>query len=92
MSRRAAPEKSAHVVQQDVGQDLPQPGCQLGFVGAAELGEVADGFEQGLLDDVGRVELGAKPRLDLKPSEQTEPASMTFESGDWWRVGAGTQS
>ena len=74
--------KVAHLVEQDMRQDLPQPGRQLGLGAAAELAIAPDGLEQRLLHDIRRVELGPEPRLDLKPGQEAEPASITLERGD----------
>ena len=71
--------KAAHLVQQDVSQDLPQPGRQLGLGAAAKLRPVAHGLEHRLLHDVRRVELRPEPRLDLKPGQQAQPASIALE-------------
>ncbi len=77
------------LVQQDVREDLPQPRSQLGLGAAAELGEITHGFEQGLLDDVGGIELRAKSRVDLQAGKKAEPGAVTLEGSYGDRIEAG---
>ncbi len=68
-------------VGEDVAEDLAEPGGELGFVRAAEAGKGANGLDQGLLDDVRRIELGAEPAFHLGAGEQLEPGLEAAEEG-----------
>ncbi len=68
---------AADFVGECARQDASQPRHEFAFAGALKLGEIADRVNQGLLDDVGRIELRLEPALDLGSRDATEPG---FES------------
>ena len=70
---------AADLVGEDVSEDLAEPGHELGLGAAPEFGEVSAGFEEGLLDDVGGVELGLEAVVDAEAGEDAEPG---FEGGE----------
>lgn len=66
-------------VREDVGEDLAQPGGEFGPGAAAELGKIACGFQQGLLDDIRGIELGLETRLELGSGQEPEPGLVMGE-------------
>jgi hypothetical protein len=64
------PVQVAAGVGQVAGQDLAQPGGQLGLGLAPELRQGLVGLQQRLLDQVGGVQLGPQPRVQLQPGQQ----------------------
>ena len=75
-----------HRVGQRPGQDPPQPGDQhLGPV-VAHLRQRRIGPQHRLLDHVGRVELAAKPPVEVQPGQHLEVLAERFQ--DFRRVSA----
>lgn len=64
---------AANLVGEDVTEDLTQPGRAFAGGAAAESWQVAVSLDEGLLDDVGGIELGAEPAFDLRLREQSQP-------------------
>ena len=61
-------------------EDGAQPRRQLGMRPAAKLGELFVRDQERLLDDVRRVEPAAQPRVDLKPSQQTQIIGVLLDA------------
>jgi hypothetical protein len=63
------PPEPAAGVDQRAGQDRAQPRLQLLVAPAAELVEMLMGPQEGLLDDVRRVQLRPQPGIELEPRQ-----------------------
>ena len=70
---------AAKLVSQHVGQDLPQPGQQLGLGAAAKMGQVAAGLQERLLHDIRGVELAPVAAADLGPCQNVQPRLIACE-------------
>jgi len=70
------PLVAADLMRQNPRQDLAEPAQPLGLGPAPELRRGAVGFEQGLLNDVRRVELALPACFDLDPRQQPEPGPI----------------
>ena len=55
-----------------VAEDLPEPGQQLALGLSAESGQIAEGLQAALLDDVGRIEPGVDGRVHLPLSHHPQ--------------------
>ena len=64
---------------QVAGQNLPQPGGQLGLGRTAKAGETAVRLEEGLLGEIGRVDLALQPPADLHAGQERQVIAITIE-------------
>jgi hypothetical protein len=64
---------------QGVSQDLPQPGSELGLGLTAELVALLVRLEQGLLHQVGRVELALQADVQLRRDEHAQVVPVALQ-------------
>jgi hypothetical protein len=69
----------ANGVGQHVGQDGPQPGDELAFALPAKLVTLLVGLEQRLLDQVRRIELPLKTRVQLRPGQEAQVLAVLLQ-------------
>ena len=71
-------------------EDLPEPGDQLRLGRAGELVELAVGLEEGLLNQVGRVEPGPQGAVDQRAGHKPEVVAVKLQQPAPRRVVAGS--
>lgn len=72
-------EIPAEKIREDRGHNLAEPGDELGLAGPTESLEVAMRFEEGLLDEVGGIDLGLKAVTDFNPGQELEVMPIEFQ-------------
>ena len=66
-------------VGQRAGEDLPEPGGQLGGRPAAELPDGLVRLQERKLYDVGRIELPTQGRAELEPGQDPQVIPVLFQ-------------
>lgn len=69
---------AADFVCQDVSENLPHPGPQLGLAVSLEFRQIAARVKQGLLHEIGRVELSLQAFAGLQPREEGQPRPIAL--------------
>jgi hypothetical protein len=73
-------------------QNLPQPVHEFCFGAAAELGKIAVGFQESLLNHVRRIELALKPLADLQPCQEHQVILIQLQKAPQGRTAAAARA
>ena len=68
-----------NVIRRVVPQNLLQPGKPLAFTLAVEILEAGMSLHQRLLNEVGRIDLGLNPALNMRPGKEANVVATFFK-------------